>query len=414
MTRSHYSALFHYRPRPNREPLEDFLTCALTDVLNRLTQESMRAFVGNLLLNENARSIWSEIGAQQILRWSSQKSLLGVHNGSNEGRCDILLDDQDGPLLIIEVKIAAGFSHSRRAISFTNGEDDANESADQLARYGQWLGARCKGRKFKSREWPGALILLTHFTNPPEEFISSAVDASAVPFRNVCRWSQVSLWLDSLIENVAASDAMSARFLAKELRYFLGENNMSAVELKNEDLKAAENFICSGAAQNIVSVFQAVRKRLQPELMRITGCKKLAASNADYFSVEGIWLDYVYFSESTDLKKWCIEWGFCWSSSAWMRQLREEGTSVGDYPIWYVAVYCGDSERLAAAKMLLQNMIKLPDSWRIWGLESEHDCGMFSASEASEFFGRDGVEQVVNWTRSELSKITPTVSKLAR
>lgn len=62
-----YSALFPYRPRSNdtsavkgekrgREPLEDFLTSALTDLLNRLTPREMTDAIEELFLDASPLS----------------------------------------------------------------------------------------------------------------------------------------------------------------------------------------------------------------------------------------------------------------------------------------------------------------------------------------------------------------------
>lgn len=409
MKASHYSALFQYRPRPERKPIEDFLTCALTDILNRLTPEATRAFVRDLLLNESARSKWSEFGDQHKLTWSIQRSL------GDAGRCDILLEDQGGPLLIIETKVFADFTRPQSADLSSGKESNPKATGEQLRRYGNWLREKCK--KCEERKWPGALVLLTHLTDPPDDFEENSQSTYGVEFTNTVRWSQISLWLQELSENHENFSSHSHSFLAGELGQFLKERNMGVQTISPDDLKAAERFVCGGHATSITSSLQAIRGMLQADLRRLAGLKRNpTTSNTNFFDWDGHILDCEYFNESTALKNWVIEWGLGWPSSPWVKQLNKEGASIPNSVFWYVAVYCGESKCLPTAKHLLRRIKKLPGSWQIWGLESEADCGMFSACSASDrrLSGKENIDKVANWMRRELGEIRATVADLKR
>lgn len=405
---SHYSALFKYRPRPDRIPLEDFLTCALTDVLNRLTQDAQHALVKNLLLDENARSKWSELGDRRCLTWSAHRSLPDPSDQPNAGYCDILLKDQEGPLLIIENKIAAGFTHSRHA----SASNDDTLEGHQLVRYGKWLAAQCEGRR-----WPGALVLLSHFTSPPDDFSSGPSHRATygVSFTHTCRWSQIVSWLRQFREDSTSSESQLAKFLAEELAYFLEEMNMNAEALTQGDLKSAESFVCSGSVEKIVGSFETIRSRLQSDLKELIGTERSLNSSRNLFSIEGLILDWVDFKEE-DLKGWRTEWGLCWPCSEWTKQLQSDRTQIPNGVFWYVAVYCAESKKLCKAKALLESVDvgSWPKSWQRWGLQSQFDCGLFVARAASDFSGDGSIEQVAKWMGDELKSLSKSKWAKAR
>lgn len=412
-----YSALFPYRPRVSRsletigekrgrEPLEEFLTCALTDILNRLTQEEMRAVVRELLLDEKARASWEKFADQCTLHWISEKPL--PNSVSTDGRCDILLEDDEGPLLIIEAKIAAPVGRSRGSVPQDNGTD-SRKADNQLARYGNWLADRCKERK--TRKWRGALVLLTHFTVPPEDFVSGATETYGVPFRKICRWSQVFLWITQLRERAFDIQSQQGHFLANELAEFMKERGMNAEKITNRSLEVAGQLVCDAHAENIANFFSAIQNGLKDALKEIPGVKQLR-KNLEY-SETGVIRSRVK-SKTQNRLELTIEWGLCWPHSGWGEELSEDGISIPNEVFWYVAVFCGKQKDVPEAKTLLSRVKRLPGSWKKWGLNSMYECGFVTVCGASKFSEQGNVEEVAKWMCDEIEDIHPVIAKLKR
>lgn len=413
-SQSHYSALFQYRSRDDREPLEDFLTVALTEILNALTPESMKTVIQKEFLGEDGCTKWSrlcDIRELTGLKWTSHRTLPNKLDSNGAGQCDILLEDSHGPIMIIEVKIDARFTSIRHTASPETVYSDANAKEHQLKRYGQWLSTECKGIE---REWRGALTLLTHFTDPPEDFDSTESKTYGVGFTNTCRWSQIFRWLKQLAQG-DTGDSAATKFLAQELAKFLEENNMNANTIERDDLEAIKNFICKGSAKNFVESFQKLRDWLRRDLNTLVGRNTRRSSAENYFECSGLIHDYIQFNSTLD--DWYIEWGLCWPTCDWVAQLRKEGTQIPDDVLWFVCIYREEPKKLPNEhrKLLTQfkyEKRKLPDLWRIWGLESEHDCGMFAVRAADEFGSEGNIDDVAKWMIEALRSIKGTVEKL--
>ena len=413
-----YSALFPYRPRFNdrsaakgekrgREPLEDFLTSALTDLLNRLTPREMKDAIEELFLDESSAAAWKRLCERQPetrLTWSAQQNLEGA------GRCDIVLNDEKGPLLIIEAKIGAGYSESRGPSSSSE-EDKGFRIKDrhQLVRYGQWLSENCK-----TPEWRGALVLLTHFTEPPDDFISNEEEKYHVEFTSVCRWSRVFLWLKKLGQKNSKSNSQSAYFLANQLEKFLEEKNMNSATITIENLEAAKPFVIGEHAERIAASFIAIRERLKPALKKLTKSEKLQNGNAHYFGLQGIIRDYCSFKSASHLGGWCVEWGLSWPESYWADELRKDGHSIRNEVSWYIAVYGGEgnADVIKITKELSQLEKNLPNSWKVW--KNNVEGGLFTMCGVSERLGEGNIDKVAEWMVREIQNIRPAVTELTR
>ena len=194
MSASLYSSLFTYRPRLGRAPLEDFLSAALADLLNRLPPDTHARFVGDVLLPEAAQAAWSDFAMAAPLRnmqWETQVRIAG-----GNGIMDMVLSVDGLPAVVVENKVGAVVrAHAAPESSGgTEGEgadeDDmpAPDTADgnQLRTYGKWLACQCAASR-----WPGALVLLTHVSPAPADYGSSDY---GVPLLGVCRWRRVRTW----------------------------------------------------------------------------------------------------------------------------------------------------------------------------------------------------------------------------
>ena len=413
-----YSALFPYRPRFNdrsaakgekrgREPLEDFLTSALTDLLNRLAPREMKDAIEELFLDESSAAAWKRLCERQPetrLTWSAQQNLEGA------GRCDIVLNDEKGPLLIIEAKIRAGYSESHSRSSSSE-EDKGFRIKDrhQLVRYGQWLSEKCK-----TPEWRGALVLLTHFTEPPDDFISNEEEKYHVEFTSVCRWSRVFLWLKKLGQKNSKSNSQSVYFLANQLEKFLEEDNMNSETITIENLDAAKPFVIGEHAERIAASFSAIRGRLKPALKKLTEKRTIVDKTEERFSLPGSICDYCFFKSSGHLRDWCVEWGLCWPESPWAIDLRKHGHSIPGEVLWYIAVYDGGDnvDVQKNTKDLSQLERDLPNSWKIW--KHDVDSGLFTVRGVSELLGDGNIDKVAEWMVREIQNIRPVVTELTR
>src|SRR5271166_2881022 len=142
-----YSRLFTYRQRRDRSPLENFLTEALRDILDRLPAREMAEFVGELFLpSVNARKRWERqfFDSKQCFFWESQKWI----TANGRGLClDLVLRCDRQPLIVVENKIGAavGRHHPPTDEDAGNNLAAVAEAAaeNQLTVYGCWLGEQC-------------------------------------------------------------------------------------------------------------------------------------------------------------------------------------------------------------------------------------------------------------------------------
>lgn len=224
-----YHRLFTYRERENRSPLEDFLTEALADLLNRFP-ESLARDAAAFLLNDRPEAVdalkrvWPD-GAQA--RWRTQ----GIIDG---GRLvDLVMEINARPVMVVENKIRAGFQE-HRLHPCTSGD---RATQNQLATYGKWL----------SREadvtWGGAIVLLTHWTPEPLGFINDAASYGS-RYRTVVRWAELSRWLANESRSAEFSRADWAK-LSSELVGFLKEQNMDSELATGQDWAALQVYVAS-------------------------------------------------------------------------------------------------------------------------------------------------------------------------
>jgi hypothetical protein len=159
-----YGRLFMFRERPGRSPLEDFLTEALADLLNRMPPFEMTEFVCRFFLPPVAatQQAWLELVRScsgEPLQWITRP---GIHFRTLTLYPDLMLcAGENRPLLIVENKIGGRIGeHDVGQIIEDNAEIKTNntlgfqtaEPIDQLASYGQWLSVQCE-----QHPWPGAV-----------------------------------------------------------------------------------------------------------------------------------------------------------------------------------------------------------------------------------------------------------------
>lgn len=226
-----YRQLFRYRESARRSPLEDFLSEALVDLLNRVPQTVQADFVSFIAAGRLALPDMADAGDMDW-KWSTQRHIL--HQGIR-GYIDILLEVDGRPLLVIENKIASPVRAHMSA--------DEGGTGNQLRTYGGWLSSQAQGRQ-------SALVLLSHTAAPPDDFSDPAA-SYGVDARNVVRWAALAAWLARLAVTGAAS---AWRDLAVELHEFLEEQDMTIAVMTQADLAGLEQFI--PARERIEATFQ--------------------------------------------------------------------------------------------------------------------------------------------------------------
>ena len=217
-----YGRLFTYREKAKQAPLENYLTEALCDLLNR-DPEKQRELLKELRLFE-----WEDTAS---LHFETQVPV----KIKNEARqLDLVGYIGDIPVLVIEVKINAEFT------------------AGQLPAYGTWLAAEARegGRE------DAVLALLTYKTSTPEDFKNG--DGYAVKTR-VVHWRDVRRELKAL----QSSGSSTYLALAEEFANFLDEQGVTMEAPKKEDFDKLSEYVQSGTAVRWQNFMNDIRERLK-------------------------------------------------------------------------------------------------------------------------------------------------------
>lgn len=240
-----YGRLFTYRERPDRSPVEDFLTEGFADLLGRLPDCVARDLILVMLgrgvdVEMELANVWSP---GTSARWSTQKVIAG-------GRLDLLLEIDGRAALVVESKVAAGFQR--------HNDNDTGRSRHQLETYSEWIGKAADPR------WGGALILLTHYTPAPPNFLK-ACGTYECRHRGVTRWADLSRRLSTLIrlpEHAGTGWAL----LAGEFVNFLKELNMDSELANSQDLAALQIYIASAdrIRNTVEQIWEGAREIWKP------------------------------------------------------------------------------------------------------------------------------------------------------
>lgn len=284
--------LFTYRERPERSPLEDFLSEALADVLQRMPAHLGREFVGLMLgggleVEESVGKLWPDVAEA---RWLTQKIIPG-------GRLDLLLEIAGKPALIIESKIGAGFQEH-----VEGREPDGGEPGHQLKTYGRWIGS------VAAPDWGGALALLTHWTPAPADFLAQP-QLYCCGRTGVARWADLSRWLRRLPRD-ARSDPAGWIVLAAELASFLKERNMDSELATSQDLAALQIYVASAdrVRNSVEQAWESARDLWRPVCIQTENPLEIST---EY----GCAWKWRYLSRS-DLKKSYVAAGIRWPAIA--------------------------------------------------------------------------------------------------
>ncbi|MBU2772631.1 hypothetical protein HMI48_01480 [Acidithiobacillus ferrooxidans] len=198
MSNDFYSRLFTYRARPNREPLEDFLTELFCELLNLFADSKQGQVIGKLLNLQNLNCDWNKVS------WRTQFPI-------EKGRCDLIgktsVKTKDSVFILIENKISAGFTGSA-----------GGEEQHQLRRYDEYLKSRF--------EENAVLILISLYSFPPPGMVKEL---------NMVSWRTIASRLGEIASQLKGGNPLLASQLNWFL-YFLRSNHMSEVKISLQDI----------------------------------------------------------------------------------------------------------------------------------------------------------------------------------
>lgn len=204
MRQSLYTRLFKYTSRSDRSPLENFLTEALVDLLNRLSTPELVRWLEEVLFTERSTRGVAPLLDQFVdgarWEWSSQYPI--AYDRTTKFPDAVLVID-GRPVLIVENKVAAGFTLHETS-------DGSEPPTSQLRVYGRWLA---------ENNPDAGIVLLTHATEPPDDFLDDTSDYG-VALRGICRWRRIYGWL---LRAASSTATAAARNLAREFARFLEE-----------------------------------------------------------------------------------------------------------------------------------------------------------------------------------------------
>ncbi|MBH5396419.1 PD-(D/E)XK nuclease family protein [Bradyrhizobium sp. CNPSo 4010] len=202
----------------------------LADFFNRLPHEAKIAFVQKMFVPPVCAGDWrSSISDVTNVNMKTQYEI-------PNGRLDIVILLDNKPTFVIENKVAAPIGKR-------------SDNVDQLRAYGAWLKrtADRAGQKF------AVLCLLTHITDPPEDFKEDQRDQDGTASK-VVRWSQIAGEVQVLANS--GTLPLDVRTFAREFHLFLLEQNMTTEFARFEDFAAAIVYVKSGT--RISSTFEKI------------------------------------------------------------------------------------------------------------------------------------------------------------
>lgn len=208
-----YARLFRYRGRPDRDPLEDFLSEAFADLLGRMPAGYVVSFLDHAFEGSGAAPVTAGF-ARSVLELRTQEVIPG-------GIMDVVLFVDGTPRLVIENKTWSGFQ------DHSSDEEEAN----QLHTYCRWLMQQCPVGA------PCGILLITGTTSSPPDFHGDGT--YAVSARAQITWAGVGRWLGARL-SAAEGSASTWCDLAADLVQFIKEKKLSSEIFVTSDVSAAD------------------------------------------------------------------------------------------------------------------------------------------------------------------------------
>jgi hypothetical protein len=254
---SFFNKLFRYKATEKRTPLEDFLSEILVYFINQAPIDEANAFICNCFVPLTLKNTFFSICDGKRIAARTQVRITG-------NKClDILLEIENQPLLIIENKIRAAFQYHMVA----NPADEQDDSQDiikeekeitydhQLVTYGRWLV-----ETVKPDQWPGIICVLTHASQPPQDFLASNSSRYHV-MPHLQLWRNTYTNLKKLIELPGEiSVDNSWRFVGRELCAFLEINEMSSSDFSPVEISSVN--VAMGPLRKLNVIFAEVGAEL--------------------------------------------------------------------------------------------------------------------------------------------------------
>ena len=399
-----YANLFGYRPRPSRNPLEDFLSAALADLLNRLSHQEHVVFVADVLLTGETAERWREYMAARPaarLRWQLQHY---VTDRTTRGIVDLVLLVDEHPAIAVENKIGAPLrTHAFSELTAQASKDGSSSRHDpdttQLHTYGRWLLDMRQ-----NDAWGGVLVMLTHLTPPPPDFLTYPSSdfgpgKYGVSHRAVCRWRQIWHWARKADDEMAVQTAPAAKQLTlkAELADFLEERNMGGDQLTSNDVAAMSSYF--GAVRKVERTLTDVADKLSQVRAQL-GMGNVSPIN--YTSLMACAWSWSYLSGPPG-QKWYLGWGIRFPEHS-DRHWKKFQPPLPDVP--HVFLVLGTEGKAIPLEKLPD---ALPQGWIPTG-KSEAVIGypLDSFLPSSEKF----TEAVAKWIEQEMVLLHPVIKKL--
>lgn len=343
-----YSRIFKYAPRSDQKAIENFLTECLCDLLERMTalgRKCLERFIFELLVGSHSPSgFQNRLSSAASLRWETQKS---IHYAGGRGCLDLCLLADGQVILVIENKVAAGFTYHRVS-------DDLDEPHDDLDDY------NCSQLKFYegylAENSPGAgLVLLTHFTAAPQTFLVENDDnkhgGTARIFRRVCRWSDAYNWISqSQLLSKKGCDSNPREnllgLLLSEFLQFLEGERMNLTETNNDDLELMQTFFVHNLPRKMRDLMASARNSVVA-LPAVANAGQYGKARAFQDKQNPLVWDWVYCFEQN--LKWFISWGL--SGKDGLRAYKIEF----DSPLTCFVLISTDGREIPASSAQLQS-----------------------------------------------------------
>lgn len=205
-----YGRLFRHRARADRQPLEDFLSEALADLLTRMPVAEVVALLQWSFADARTTPPWQTVLTAR-LEWNTQVATSG-------GIADIVLYVDRRPVMVVENKTWSGFrDHS-----------SSGQSGNQITTYCRWL------RREAGEQVQCATLLITATTDAPPG--DHGDGDYAVAARAQVTWAALGRWLKSRLPSPERAETWHD--LAAELIGFIKERGLSSEIYTQSDVAA--------------------------------------------------------------------------------------------------------------------------------------------------------------------------------
>ena len=428
-----YSRLYRYRERARRSPLENYLTEALSDFLNRCPGEVKIRFVADLLMPERGKVAWEQ--SREEFNTLSSRTQVSIRVADKLGLPDMVIESDGRTLLVVENKVGHGVGKyhdeqvgpvGQRLLGRARGPSDGQslsktrpdeesadrnfvysevETKDQLELYGQWLSNQLKGTP-----WKGCLTLLTHYTVSPTDFLNLEEARYGSTFRHVATWGSVYRWLVSscgVRPNIDQTNFPAWKTLGRELAIFLREKGMSGEEMTSLDFAACQVYLSSHA--RFINTFRRVyaKVRTLADTMKTKGGvndKQVEHNSQGKLVWQWIWLNAEY---APPYSKWFIAWGIRYvdGSENWIDA--NPALPLVDHAF---VVLGSDNMRIPLARLTDQER---PLGWSLSGNERDGMELVIGRTLADLYLQADQfADRFGTWVEERILELKPVLLKL--